>query len=784
MVPDNTSLKQLFDERFIAHRDAHWVPWRVAYLEHVRRVQTASREQWMRPDFQEYLWEHDGAGSIGLGKSVVITGAFKDQSLAETLWRVRSMETPADILARAQQLDNAFDGVLQNVSPAHNARRPSAKLARVFATLFPYDVLGLFDEHRTSQLRRYLGQKRRGKGFIGQQVLMREQLRAALGPVSDLPTAVDQSMFTWFLLEQIVEAEAEPSVSPGGAGTTTAGGTTVVHPAERRPLKLLPFSVQQKGIFHVSGALALTLGTVRSAEHGVTKQELIEATQEEAPNLGARSAARHIALVRGLGLLDLKDGAFRPTERGKALLDGEKPGDVLAPVLISQVVGFAHLLRQLRPSPDGLPKKDALAKLRLIYPAWTTDRVAQSVIDWCEELELVERATGDSGRLLRLTEDGLYWENGLPDDLEPWTSRPKIPEDENEADDEGTLSATDARVVRPGFEARDFADLEARFDSDPDLQNLVLPRDLLHFLHAALHALERKRLVLLTGLSGTGKTSLARAYAKAYCDISSISLEHHYLQVAVRPDWTDPTGLLGYYNPLSNPPVFQTTQTLRFLLRATENPTKPFFLCLDEMNLARVEHYFAPFLSAMEGKHGVLSIHAEEEIIDNVPSSVPWPANLFVLGTVNMDESTHAFSDKVLDRAFTFELWEVELDRWRTRAAARDLPPELLSELMPVLTAFYNALFPARRHFGYRTCDEVASFLRAVPTTVHRTDALDAAVLAKILPKIRGDSSGPLSQALVGLADACSRFGLTRTGQKVQQMRESLQTLGVVRFWA
>ena len=229
----------------------------------------------------------------------------------------------------------------------------------------------------------------------------------------------------------------------------------------------------------------------------------------------------------------------------------------------------------------------------------------------------------------------------------------------------------------------------------------------LRLVHGALHALPGKRFVLLAGLSGTGKSALARGYAKSYCEALGLSLDKHRLEVAVRPDWIDPSGLLGFYNPIGNPPGFQATNALRFILAAAANPSEPYFLCLDEMNLARVEHYFAPLLSAMEGAR--MEIHAEGDAIDNVPSSIVWPRNLFIMGTVNMDESTYSFSDKVLDRAFVFEFWDVDLDRWRKqRSNGGDL--ETVDRILNVMRPIYDALYKARRHFGYRTLEEIFSF--------------------------------------------------------------------------
>jgi 5-methylcytosine-specific restriction protein B len=301
-------------------------------------------------------------------------------------------------------------------------------------------------------------------------------------------------------------------------------------------------------------------------------------------------------------------------------------------------------------------------------------------------------------------------------------------------------------------------------------------------IHGALHSTPGKRFLLLAGLSGTGKTSMARGYAHAYCEALGLPVDGHYTQVAVWPDWTDPTGLLGFVNPLATPPTFQETEALRLLLTANLNPDKPYFLCLDEMNLARVEHYFAPFLSAMEGKGGKLSIHASRDPVDAIPPTVPWPVNLFIIGTVNMDETTYPFSDKVLDRAFTFEFWDVDLAAWREQAKAR-AAAETLEQVYPALVAFSAALKPARRHFGYRTCDEVLGFCSAV-AGLAPSAGLDAAILAKVLPKVRGDSGGTLPKAIEDAIAVSDQFDLPMTAAKLRQMQATLKELGAVRFWS
>jgi MoxR-like ATPase len=304
-------------------------------------------------------------------------------------------------------------------------------------------------------------------------------------------------------------------------------------------------------------------------------------------------------------------------------------------------------------------------------------------------------------------------------------------------------------------------------------------------LHAALHACRHKRFVLLAGLSGTGKTSIARAYSEAYCAALGLhDWQRHYAQVAVRPDWMDPTSILGFLNALVDPPIFQAGEALDLILRADQDRSHPYFLCLDEMNLARVEHYFAPFLSSMESAGGSLTIHGELDAVDGIEPRIPWPKNLFIFGTVNMDESTHPFSDKVLDRAFTFEIWDVDLEAWRQKKQGSGADPAILAQVAPVLVQVYDALRPARRHFGYRSADEILGICHSGPTHLGAGYLLDGAILRKILPRIRGDDSGPLKTALDELARVLPSSSFPRSFARIAEMRKALEQTGQARFWS
>lgn len=216
-------------------------------------------------------------------------------------------------------------------------------------------------------------------------------------------------------------------------------------------------------------------------------------------------------------------------------------------------------------------------------------------------------------------------------------------------------------------------------------------------------ALRTKPFLLLAGISGTGKSQKVQELAYMTCPEGELRNENgtapgNYCLVEVKPNWHDSTELLGYYSALSG--RYELTDFIRFVYKAIKNETVPFFLCLDEMNLAPVEQYFAEYLSVLETRKNVggkiqtqpllkkevfanCALYKKEteesnphmtsdgtlqvskalysgkdaEIISYLKDNgLSLPDNLFVIGTVNMDDTTHQFSRKVIDRAFTIEM--------------------------------------------------------------------------------------------------------------------------------
>lgn len=207
-----------------------------------------------------------------------------------------------------------------------------------------------------------------------------------------------------------------------------------------------------------------------------------------------------------------------------------------------------------------------------------------------------------------------------------------------------------------------------------------------------LTALRTKPFMLLAGISGTGKSRIVREMAKA-CWASheedyGKNCPRNFCMVQVKPNWHDSSDLIGYVSRI-NGEKYVVGPFLRFIAKAMQDPKRPYFLCLDEMNLAPVEQYFAEYLSVIESRK-LQDGHIETDpivpfenteaygsLIDQLFDSdeerkaykteeggkrLTIPENLFVVGTVNMDETTFSFSRKVLDRAMTIEMNEVQLD--------------------------------------------------------------------------------------------------------------------------
>ncbi|MDA8595221.1 AAA family ATPase [Flavobacteriaceae bacterium] len=334
----------------------------------------------------------------------------------------------------------------------------------------------------------------------------------------------------------------------------------------------------------------------------------------------------------------------------------------------------------------------------------------------------------------------------------------------------GTLNINKSLTRKPTHDnAIDLTD----FKSNSQEAGLKFSEPLVNRFTASLMT---KPFLILSGLSGSGKTKLAQAFSMWISDS-----EDQYCMVPVGADWTNRDPILGYVNALDDEKyVYPENGALKLMQRANEDSTRPYFLILDEMNLSHVERYFADFLSVMESKDK-FKLH-EGDKIEQPPKALGWPDNLFVIGTVNIDETTYMFSPKVLDRANVIEFrvkekdmkifltQSHELDMNQLKHQGGDQAADFLARAseatsvalddkqQKVLMSFFNELSKLGAEFGYRTASEITSFLDRITKLEDSTkitdDHLDYAIIQKLLPKLHG-SRNKLVKVLEVLGKNC-----------------------------
>jgi hypothetical protein len=388
-----------------------------------------------------------------------------------------------------------------------------------------------------------------------------------------------------------------------------------------------------------------------------------------------------------------------------------------------------------------------------------------------------------------------------------------------------------------------------------------------------LRAMRTKPFLLLAGISGTGKSRIVKELAFDSCpDIAKLRMDKtrpgNYCLIEVKPNWHDSTELLGYQSAIAK--TYVLTPFVKFLAKAMLYPDVPFFVCLDEMNLAPVEQYFAEFLSVLESRkklesgeivseplinadvfkandlHKALFSRKEDKktdydsmIIDEPQSEylnaneqaiyetlerdgLRIPQNVIVIGTVNMDETTHQFSRKVIDRAMTIEMnlpdgepfmdffkdyrelgyrdaeqpkelylaSEVSADKVvaKLREDNEDKTNDwLLPEVAKTLTALNEALDGTPFKVAYRVQNEMMLYFGELWKENKETEwseilatTVDQILMMKVLPRIEGDED-LLETPLERLATFCANY--PHAAKKVAEMKERLSRSHFASFW-
>lgn len=349
-----------------------------------------------------------------------------------------------------------------------------------------------------------------------------------------------------------------------------------------------------------------------------------------------------------------------------------------------------------------------------------------------------------------------------------------------------------------------------------------------------LTAIKTKPFILLAGISGTGKSRLARTLAFQTCSKEELRVDPrkpgNFELIPVRPNWHDSSELMGYVSRI-NGEKYIATAFLKFIAKAWKNLDTPFFLCLDEMNLAPVEQYFAEYLSIIETRQLQGEVIETDFLISKVSfenhslysrlvvdldldenkflEGIGIPQNLVIIGTVNMDETTHSFSRKVLDRAMTFEMNEVDLtagldntkNDWSypdNCLSADDLIGTFTSgaevyhqfeestEVVDFLKKINVELEESPFKIAYRVRDEFLIYCYYASLNQANTEwlklALDEMVIMKILSRIEGDeakTNSVLTKLMVILNE-----DYKKSNAKLVEMKTRLTISGYTSFWS
>jgi hypothetical protein len=698
------------------------------------------------------LWNVEAISATGMGR-VNVEPIIRLPAAAALLWEIRETAAPVDPAARAAFAQDAWERLEQLVEQ-HLDRSPRLKMYRVLAALQPTLFTTITHVQKIRELANAMGLVS-GEHPARLHVQILDLLAAALGPAGEPYSRAQIVRMTlpWLLYSRYVHEQGEEATE------------TVEDKSGAEKLKPLPPERRRRGLLAIKGYLPAIRSMLEFAKEGCKREDFRDHMRTINPMLKPSSANTNInALIAEWGVLRVRGDELSLTSRGEALLetgDAEEVSDWL----LTRVLGFDNLLAALKRGP--MPLREAVAEVKKVNPGWESLFVPTAMVNWVKSMGLA-RQTDD--RIVELTERGATWADRI--DWEPGALKADAQLVAEERSVEADLPKTTSRqpMVRPSLQ-----EIVAAFPSD-----LTFDRQLIARLDAALWSHHRRHFVVLTGLSGAGKTLLARSYAQAlWCKEPQ---EAKVRILPIQPGWYDAASLLGYVNPTDNDQYVRTA-FVDFLLQATHDPERPYTVILDEMNLSHPEQYMAPLLSAMETGDAI-EFHAQGSDVDGVPARIPYPENLLIIGTVNMDETTHGLSDKVLDRAAVIEFWDIDVEQypgWRKS----ELGEGQVALIRSVLAELVAALRPARLHFGWRTIGDVLGYVSAAVGggIIEFKDALDHAIYAKVLPKLRGEDSPRLRHAFEQVKGVLTKASLSESSAKLEELMAELRHAGNARFW-
>jgi hypothetical protein len=737
----STLVSEVLDGTFASTETQSWTLKTRQYLDTVReRAQSElDSAEFLSELFNNTTLSETGMGSVKVDH-VVASAAFRATFAAAARAALSSSPERRQMLIR-----QLYDETILAFEKGPG-RIPRLKVNRALAALFPQQFTTLAAEAKLRFLSQVLG------GSVKDHpVELHSQIRHKLDVVArNLRPGLSEAellCLPWLVYIRISsfvgDADTQADQSPSAQSTST--------------LQPKPAHLRRKGLTALRDySQTLRLLTDYLLE-GPTRDDFEQFIQQQL-EYSHPSARAVVSQLKGEFGVWYQDGdRLRLTPLGLSIQKNEDLDD-LGDHLITRILGVDHVLAALLKGPIG--RDDLHELLRKVNPNWTSNFGPSAILKWLVSLEALAVLPDAT---LKLTERGSEWASRVT-----WIPEKLV-----------SVQTTVDSVIEPTqgtLELSAFSQLLAKVTALANDSALKFGADEIASLHSALWFHPVRHFVVMAGLSGTGKTRLAKLYADGLC-----ASKDRVLVQPVEPGWFDSTSLLGFVDPIKG--LYRSTPFVRFLLAAASDPKRPYVVILDEMNLSHPEQYMAPLLSAMESGEAIHIHDSEDASTSGIEKSVPYPSNLAIIGTVNMDETTHGLSDKVLDRAYTLEFWDVKVDDfpgWSTSP----LQSEDLEKVKKTLQGLAGALSPVRMHFGWRTINDVMQFVHFSGTAkMSASAALDAVVYAKVLPKIRGEATAQFHGALEKTASVLSEAALPRSLAKVKELQADLHATGTARFW-
>jgi hypothetical protein len=726
-LENDTALKAVLDVVLTTETNKKGAKnWHTRLISFLTSVKAAVPDKLQDINFLKQLWDDNPVSATGMG-SVKMTPALENADFRAWFATEVSNPLPTNDSAAELQLTALYNDLCDRLK-ALCGRTPTLKINRLLCSIYPEHFTTISDRGKLSDLYIEMGGNKHDHP-VRKHKAIRARIDAILDAVpADPPIDLAQRIcIPWLLYKHVT--------------TDDTGDTTEISDEGVTVLSPLPATLRRKGLTALKGGFQTLLSYLPELNEGVSKEEFADIIRQSNPELAPSSLITCINVVsREFDLCKRTGDTYVLSARGANLLDSQDP-DELADHLLTKVLGVDHVIKALALSPQS--KSNLITLLQQVNPGWTTDFAPSALLNWLISLNTIEVT---DKKLLALTERGTHWA-----ELIVWVPQ-SLPKPVEVVEAVVNADEVDELLI-PAFPI-----LWSRI-SDRIKGKFAVEQSLVAQLHAGMWFHPIRHFAILTGISGSGKTQLAQHYAWALCEPAQSS-----------------------HNPIQES-SYRSAPFLELLLRAASDPERPYVAILDEMNLSHPEQYLAPILSAME-THGWIDLHQLSEGSSTlVPRRVRYPSNFAIIGTLNMDETTHGLSDKVLDRAYTLEFWNIEVQAFPGWASTT-LAPDLKEKTQRVLIELVDALSPVRLHFGWRTINDIISYLEFHGSLLPQDgNALDNVVYAKVLPKLRGDTSATFQHALDNTIRVLSENNLDRCLKKVISLKEDLALTGSARFW-